>query len=144
MASRPESDASAQQTTCEVQPTEVCYGTVMGNKSPNGLRVATGGAGQSGLLRALADAFLDDQVSGTKYSAFTVSWITSDTTASFNHLVDDSADLSITYNEAAEDIPKAQGIADKHVYAWRDHFLLVGNYEHLSRIPTRNEFISYG
>ena len=128
MASRPHLDASARHRACDIQPTEIYCGTAKGSNLPVKLRIATGGAGQSGLLRALADAFIDDQIRETKCPPFAVAWIKSDTTASFNHLADSSADLSITYNAAAEQIAIAQGIADKRVYAWRDHFLLVGMY----------------
>lgn len=128
MASRPHLDASARHRACGIQPTEIYCGTAKGSNLPVKLRIATGGAGQSGLLRALADAFIDDHIRETKCPPFAVAWIKSDTTASFNHLADSSADLSITYNAAAEQIAIAQGIADKRVYAWRDHFLLVGMY----------------
>ena len=94
-------------------------------KSPIKLRIANGGAGQSRLLRALADAFTDDYVRERKCEPFAVSWIKSDTTASFNHLADGSAALSITYDGAAEEIAIEQGTADRRVYAWRDRFLLV-------------------
>ena len=128
MASRPHLDKSAEKNPCEIRPTHIYYGTTKDISLPVKLRIATGGAGQSGLLKALAHAFIDDYISETKCSPFAVSWIKSDTTASFNHLADGSADLSITYNAAAEQIAIAQGIADKHVYAWRDHFLLVGTH----------------
>ena len=126
MASRPHLNTSARKSPCEIQPTEVYYGTTKDIKLPIKLRIATGGAGQSGLLKALADAFIDDQVGNTECAPFAIAWIKSDTTASFNHLADNSADLSITYNAAAEQVAIAQGIADKHVYAWRDHFMFVG------------------
>ena len=126
MASRPRLDATARNQPCYIQPTETYYGSAGNGTSPVKLRIANGGAGQSGLLGSLADAFIDDQISETKCAPFAVAWIKSDTTASFNHLADNSADLSITYNAAAEQIAIAQGIADKSVYAFRDHFLLVG------------------
>lgn len=140
MASRPHLDASVRQRVCDIQPTEIYCGscTAKGSNLPVKLRIATGGAGQSGLLRALADAFIDDQIRETQCPPFAVAWIKSDTTASFNHLADSSADLSITYNAAAEQIAIAQGIADKRVYAWRDHFLLVGMY-----LPFNVALISY-
>lgn len=128
MASRPHLDATAQNQPVYIRPTETYYGAAENNTSPVKLRIANGGAGQSGLLRALADAFIDDQISETKCAPFAIAWIKSDTTASFNHLADNSADLSITYNAAAEQIAIAQGIADKTVYAFRDHFLLVGKH----------------
>lgn len=139
MASHPHLDASSRRKPCNIQPTEIYSGTATAIKLPIRLRIATGGAGQSGLLRALADAFIDDLVSRSKCAPFAVAWIKSDTAASFNHLADESADLSITYNAAAEQIAIAQGIADKHVYAWRDHFMLVGmpiqvSLSHSSRV----------
>ena len=126
MASRPQIDSSASKSPGETPSAEIYYGTNNDTKSPIKLRIATGGAGQSGLVKALADAFIDDHVSETKCPPFAVSWIKSDTTASFNHLADNTADLSITYHGAAEKIATLQGVADKRVYAWRDHFLLVG------------------
>ena len=126
MASRPQLDASARMGPGGIQQTEIYCGKAMDCRVSVKLRIATGGAGQSGLLKALADAFIDDLVSQTECPPFAVSWIKSDTTASFHHLADGSADLSITYNSAAEQIAIAQGIAEEHVYAWRDHFMLVG------------------
>ncbi len=126
MASHPRLDTPPRKSPRDIQPTELYYGTNKNTSLPVKLRIATGGAGQSGLVKALADAFIDDHVTESECPPFAVSWIKSDTTASFNHLADNSADLSITYNEAAEKIAIMQGIADKRVYAWRDHFLLVG------------------
>ena len=130
MASRIHTDSSGQSTPGKVEPAEIYYGATKDDKAPVKLRIATGGAGQSGLIRALADAFIDAHVSETKCPPFAVSWIKSDTAASFNYLADNSADLSITYHGVAEEIAIAQGVADKRVYAWRDHFMLVGMYEY--------------
>lgn len=57
---------------------------------------------------------------------FRVAWIATDTSLSFNALATGAADLSITYHAYAEKIALRQGIADRCVYAWRDHFMLVG------------------
>lgn len=89
-------------------------------------RIATGGAEQSGLIRALADAFITDRVNRTGCEPFSVAWLASDTSASFNYLASRWADLSITYHPAAELIAVNQGIADRCVYAWKVHWLLVG------------------
>ena len=126
MASRPQLAISSRKNPTNIQPTEIYHGTATDVKAPVKLRIATGGAGQSGLLRALADAFIDDHVREMKCPPFAVSWIKSDTTASFNHLADNSADLSITYNEAAERMAMVQGVACRRVFAWRDHFMFVG------------------
>lgn len=57
---------------------------------------------------------------------FRIAWIATDTSLSFNALATGAADLSITYHAYAEKIALRQGIADRCVYAWRDHFMLVG------------------
>ena len=137
MASRILVFPSALDPPGSAQPAEIYDGTIASNDQPAiKLRIATGGAGQSGLIKALADAFIDDHILETSCAPFAVSWIKSDTTASFNHLADGTADLSITYQAAAEEIAIAQGIADRRVYAWRDHFMLVGTYTNLINIRT--------
>ena len=130
MASRILVNAAGQKTPGEVTPAEIYHGTHTPSPTnpPTKLRIATGGAGQSGLIKALADAFIDDHIRETNCPPFAVSWIKSDTTASFNHIADDTADLSITYHGAAEEIAIKQGVAHRRVYAWRDHFMLVGMY----------------
>ena len=131
MASRILIDAAGQKKTpCEITPAEVYYGSSKVTTAPIKLRIATGGAGQSHLIKALADAFIDYSTTKNvnKSQPFAVAWIKSDTTASFNHIADNTADLSITYHEKAEEIAIKQGIADGdvYVYAWRDHFMFVG------------------
>ena len=115
----------AQHKSPYVAPAETYYGPYP-STSPIKLEIATGGAGQSGLVRALADAFISDHVRRTSCAPFAVSWLKSDTSASFNYLAQGSADLSITYHHAAEQIARKQGVADRYEYAWRDHFMLVG------------------
>ncbi|KAL8687738.1 MAG: hypothetical protein Q9218_006179 [Villophora microphyllina] len=118
---------------------EVYYGSYANEKPPTQLRIATGGAGQSGLLRALAHAFIDSHVKETGSKPFGVAWVKSDTAGSFNNLATGAVDLSITYHPAAEDIAIEQGFAERSVYAWRDHFMLVGptsNPANLTLSPT--------
>jgi hypothetical protein len=107
-----------------VKPTEI-YSANNDVTNPIRLRIATGGAGQSGLIHALADAFIREKVNGG-HEPFSVAWLALYTSASFNYLASRSADLSIAYHPAAERIAIMQGIASKSVYAWRDHWLLVG------------------
>ncbi|KAL8726933.1 MAG: hypothetical protein Q9181_005880 [Wetmoreana brouardii] len=129
----------AQNNPPHVEPAEIYYGSYENEMSPIQLRIATGGAGQSGLVRALADAFIDTQVKETGCKPFAVAWLKSDTAGSFNNLAQASADLSITYHPAAEDIAMEQGFAERSVYAWRDHFMLVGpstNPAQLTLSPT--------
>ena len=115
----------AQHKPPYVVPAEIYYGSCP-RTSPIKLEIATGGAGQSGLVRALADAFIGDHIERTGCEPFAVSWLKSDTSASFNYLAQGSADLSITYHHAAEQIARQQGVAERYEYAWRDHFMLVG------------------
>ncbi|MCJ1383518.1 hypothetical protein MMC17_006632 [Xylographa soralifera] len=90
------------------------------------LRIATGGAGESGLVGRLVYAFMAEMETKPNFEPFTAVWIRSDTAASFNHLAENAADLSITYHVMAESIALRQGITDRSEYAWRDHFMLVG------------------
>ncbi|RSL66639.1 hypothetical protein CEP53_003308 [Fusarium sp. AF-6] len=90
------------------------------------LRIANGGAGQSGLIGALANAYIDYRAKDGK-THIQVAWIKSDTYYSIQHLKTGEADVGITYNEAAENISIQQGIAKSPShYAFRDHFMLVG------------------
>jgi ABC-type tungstate transport system permease subunit len=108
-----------------VDPAAV-YDGGYGRKSPILLGIGNGGAGQSGLIGALADAFIKDSVA-TGSEPFRVAWYRSDTTYSIIYLKDGVIDVGITYSPAAEHIAIDQGIAlSPSYYAWRDHFLVVG------------------
>ncbi|KAL8681653.1 MAG: hypothetical protein Q9224_005492 [Gallowayella concinna] len=120
----------AQKNPPYIEPELTYYGSYKDKKPQVELRIATGGSGQSGLLGALGNAFIDDHVKATGREPFAVAWIKSDTAGSFNNLASGAADLSITYHPAAEDIAKQQGFTDRSEYAWRDHFMIVG--------PTKN------
>lgn len=120
-----------------ITPAEIYSGTsfnIGDNSSPNSptsappitLRIATGGAGQSGLIRALANKFIEFEIDTTDCPRFSIAWLLSDTSASFNYLGSRAADCSITYHKTAEEIALKQGIAERRNYAWRDHWLLVG------------------
>lgn len=117
---------SPSQTTppLYLQPTEI-YHDSSHPSAPIRLVIATGGAGQSGLVRAFALAFISEHISSGK-GPFAIVWSASDTSLSFNALALRGADLSITYHPVAEEIALEQGIADRREYAWRDHWMLVG------------------
>ncbi|KAL4881809.1 hypothetical protein BJY04DRAFT_227588 [Aspergillus karnatakaensis] len=98
------------------------------------LRIGNGGAGQSGLIKVLADEFIKASVANGS-DPFRIAWYTSDTTESINYLKDDTIDIGITYTPSAEAIAIEQGIAKGPAwYAWRDHFLLVGPHSNPARI----------
>ncbi|KAK3901584.1 hypothetical protein C8A05DRAFT_16257 [Staphylotrichum tortipilum] len=97
-----------------------------GNGGPILLGIGNGGAGQSGLIKALADAFIDDSINNGS-DPFRIAWYQSDTTYSINNLKAGLIDVAVTYSPAAEKIAIEQGIAlSPDYYAWRDHFLVVG------------------
>lgn len=123
-------DPNSRDNEPYVKPEETYYGSSGKTEAPLRLRIATGGAGQSGLVKALADAFIDDHVRRTDSEPFSVGWLKSDTAGSFNYLAQASADLSITYHKVAEETARDQGVWDRRVYAWRDHFMLVGKRAH--------------
>lgn len=119
-------------------PTEI-YSLPSSPDAAIALRIATGGAGQSGLLRALALAFIEHQTTTTSHPPFSIAWCASDTSLSFNSLALRGADVAITYHSVAERIALAQGIATHRTYAWRDHWLLVGPKTNPAHLPFANE-----
>jgi len=112
--------------------------------SPTKLRIASGGAGQSGLLQAFAEGFISHHIKTTGVPPFAVAWMASDTTMSFNSLALQAVDLSITYHPVAEKTAIQQGIAERREYIWRDHWMLVGtshpSFSHsIPEYPTEQE-----
>jgi ABC-type tungstate transport system permease subunit len=101
------------------------------NHPPSGtdirLRIGNGGAGQSGLVKLLAQAFIKAQMAkGDKQ--FRVEWYKSDTTITLGYLQRDLVDVGLTYNTAAEEYAITSGYADRatYGYAFCDHFCVVG------------------
>ncbi|KAH7268586.1 hypothetical protein MRS44_011144 [Fusarium solani] len=106
------------------------------------LRIANGGAGQSGLIKELANAYIKDRVTGGE-KPFQVAWIKSDTYYSIQYLKTGDADIGITYNEAAENISIKQGIAKSpSYYAFRDHFLLVGPKRNPAKLSESDDILT--
>ncbi|KFY15649.1 hypothetical protein V492_01846 [Pseudogymnoascus sp. VKM F-4246] len=89
------------------------------------LRIASE-PGQSRFIKALSNEFINYMADEKNSEPFSVAWISSNSAASFDHLASRSADVAITHHVAAEDIAIKQGVAEKSVPAWRDHWLLVG------------------
>ncbi|KAF1365619.1 hypothetical protein EJ07DRAFT_150133 [Lizonia empirigonia] len=114
--------------TALVDPTEVYNaGFTSASKDPL-LRIATGGAGQSGLVKVLADAFIQDSVKNGS-QPFSIGWVLSDTTFTIKNLQSGEADLGISYVPAAETVAANQGIIDPKTgryYLFRDHFIIAG------------------
>ncbi|KAL0930729.1 extracellular tungstate binding protein [Colletotrichum truncatum] len=104
------------------------------------LRIGNGGAGQSGLVKALADSFIQDSVRNGSVP-FRVGWVLSDTTFTIKYLQSGDADVGITYTPSAEKIAISQGIASSayYYYLFRDHFLITGPPENPAKINDTND-----
>lgn len=101
------------------------------------LRIANGGAGQTGLIRAWADEFIKYMVSegippfevrpihvsrSNRLNAIfghQVAWYLGDTTDSLAFLSAGSVDIALTYNIAAENQVLDAGDAVERIYAYR-------------------------
>ncbi|KAF4506196.1 hypothetical protein G6O67_006300 [Ophiocordyceps sinensis] len=119
-----------------VNPAAVYDGDVAGAKdAPVKLRLGNGGAGESGLIKALADAFIRDAVDDGNSTGFRVAWYRSDTTFTIQHLGQGLIDAGITYSAMADAVAIDEGIARAPAhYAFRDHFALVGPTDNPARL----------
>ncbi|KAH7320750.1 extracellular solute-binding protein family 1 [Stachybotrys elegans] len=118
----------------QVEPREIYDGGFNSSTSPIPLRIGNGGAGQSGLVKALADSFIQESVRNGS-APFRVAWVLSDTTISIRHLQTGDVDVGITYDAAAEQIAGEEGISDPHrYYIFRDHFYITGPAENPANI----------
>jgi hypothetical protein len=78
-----------------IEATEV-YRVAPDTDSSVKLRIASGGAGQSGLIRAFAEGFIAHRMKATGAAPFAIAWMASDTTMSFNSLALKAVDMSNT------------------------------------------------
>ncbi|KAF9218792.1 hypothetical protein BS17DRAFT_798453 [Gyrodon lividus] len=109
-----------------IQP-QVVYDGGLGGQDIR-LRIATGGAGQSGLIEKWANAFIQYccKERTQPFEPFKVAWYLGDTTESLGFLAAGEVDIAVTYNEAAElQAVTAKDAVDRR-YGFRDHFYLVG------------------
>ncbi|KAG6826911.1 hypothetical protein H0H92_013936 [Tricholoma furcatifolium] len=105
------------------------------------LRIANGGAGQSGLIGAWADTFIRYSVEKLGHKPFLVGWYLGDTTESLAFLANGSVDIAVTYNVAAETQSMKSSAASELVYGFRDHFLLVGPTSNPANLSPYNDDI---
>ncbi|KAF8873321.1 hypothetical protein CPB84DRAFT_1690841 [Gymnopilus junonius] len=89
------------------------------------LRIANGAAGQTGLVKAWAHAFIRYMVE-KGHEPFQVTWYLSESTESLSLLSKGEVDFALTYVPAAEAQLIHVGDASERVYAFRDQFVLVG------------------
>ncbi|KAF3935446.1 hypothetical protein ABW20_dc0106963 [Dactylellina cionopaga] len=131
----------AQTLVGAVDPQAVYDGGIPNNDGEVLLRIANGGAGQSGLIKVLADEFIKFRVRrGAK--PFKIAWYLSDTTISINYLNAGTADVAFTYSESAEKIAINQDIATERYYGWRDHFILIGPHENPANVSKEADILT--
>jgi len=133
--------ASVGTADTSVVPQAV-YDGGFGDATEIRLRIANGGAGQSGLIGAWADAFIRYKTTIEPSTApFKVGWYLGDTTESLGLLAAGSVDIAVTYNKAAEmQLVNSQAAAQR-VYGFRDHFLLVGPTSNPAGLDAENDDI---
>ena len=147
-------------------PAHPTAAAVYGNPTgPVALRIGTGGAGESGVLQALAEEFLmsvmlsvlqcvivlstqianamrtrdSPQKEDSQEENSAIEWYTTHTSDSFDYLQNGVVDVVITYHAAAELTAMNIGIAERAEYAWRDHWMLVGR--HMEKITNMESFL---
>ncbi|KAF9482071.1 hypothetical protein BDN70DRAFT_802237 [Pholiota conissans] len=89
------------------------------------VRIANGTAGQIGLLRAWADAFIQQAVKQGE-DPFQIAWYLGDSTESLSLLSAGRVDMALTYVPAAELELMHSGVASSRTYIFRDRFAFVG------------------
>jgi len=93
-------------------------------KSPHSqhvIRLGNGGAGPSGLLRALAEDYQDKV-----QDASTIEWYQNISPLTLRALRDGTLDIALTYERDQEDLAIAQGWAEGPTLIFNDHFVVVG------------------
>ncbi|PYI11942.1 hypothetical protein BO78DRAFT_465909 [Aspergillus sclerotiicarbonarius CBS 121057] len=114
-----------RRTPTGVEP-KYTYDGPYNNRSSTLLRIASGAAGQNGLVGALGDAFIKFRVS-KGFDVCKVAWCESNTSNSLNYLNDGTVDAAITCSPPAAAAAIDEGIAlDPVHYIFREHLLLVG------------------
>ncbi|TGZ81125.1 hypothetical protein EX30DRAFT_364142 [Ascodesmis nigricans] len=117
---------TAFSTVVAVDPDAIYDGGLPSNSSPIALRIGNGGAGQSGLVKALSDAFISQSIRNGS-TPFRIAWYKSDTTVTINYLAAGTVDVGITYSEVAENLAISRGDAiEPRYYIFRDHFQITG------------------
>ncbi|XP_006456300.1 hypothetical protein AGABI2DRAFT_211210 [Agaricus bisporus var. bisporus H97] len=106
-----------------------------------GLRIANGGAGQSGLIGAWGDAFINYMV-GKGHEPFTVEWYLGDTTQSIEYLEKGQVDVAVTYNEAAERQVYDSELVSAWLYGFHDHFYFVGPPSNPAQLSTNDSILA--
>lgn len=89
--------------------------------APLGFRLGNGGAGHTGLLRELCEAFIERHD-----KKFRIEWVINHSRNTQIALLGDIVQVGLTYEPEWEDIGIAEGWAERVTMAFHDRFVLVG------------------
>ena len=109
------------------------------------IRIANGGGGQTGLVAALARAYLNEYKQKFTTQNFGIAWRATHTQGSLTSLEKRWADIAIVYDEGRE-VQALIGTAKKPPFArrlkhvWMEHFVLVGPRNNPARIQNSMNF----
>lgn len=122
--------------TNAVPPVAVYHSTVV---KPTGheavkLRIAAANDGNSGLLEALARAFINKKIKDDGAVPFSIAWYLAESAASFNYLAEGLVDLTFSSHLLAGDIAMKQNIACRREYCFRSHWMFVGTFKKHSSV----------
>ena len=110
------------------KPTELRPKEIYGTAPHIGIRLANGGAGYTGLLRALSEAYLAKHPT-IHGQPFSIAWYATNTTYSFRALRDHIVDIALVYEIWPEALTGKQAYAQRMSPLFRDAFILVGPTE---------------
>jgi ABC-type tungstate transport system permease subunit len=102
---------------------------IYGDQDNIGLRIANGGAGETGILKFLAEDFL--QKTGKNYG---IAWYRDITINALKHLKNGTVDIALVYEKSQGDAAQEEGWATNYAVIFNDHFLIVGPKENPVKI----------
>lgn len=109
--------ASADTRTISSEPKEI-YG---GSKKNIQIRIGNGGAGSTGILRALAEDYLKS--TSKNYS---IAWYQDISINTLFQLKSGVIDIALVYEKSQGDTAQKEGWATNYTPIFNDHFLIVG------------------
>ena len=109
--------ADTDTTIVSLVPKEI-YGAKTENIK---IRIGNGGAGPTGILRALAEDFIKD--SGVDYS---IAWYQDISPNTLKQLKNGTIDIALVYEKSQGDQAQKEGWAMNYTPVFNDHFLVVG------------------
>lgn len=100
--------------------------------APLGFRLGNGGAGHTGLLRELSEAFIRRHD-----KKFRIEWVINHSRHTQIALLGDIVQVGLTYEPEWEDIGIAEGWAERVTMAFHDRFILVGPASNPANVSVR-------